>query len=90
MATRFTSSSYRLGSQVKLSTTKKINLDTGGWFLEASSVMMNFCAKATNSIAQGTNSIAKWTDEFNSQSDEFICQRDEFNCKSDKFNCQNL
>ena len=61
MATRFTSSSYRLGSQVKLSTAKKIHPETGGWFLEAYSVMTNFCAKATNSIAQGTNSIAKVT-----------------------------
>ena len=40
---------------------KKIHPETGGWFLEASSVMTNFHAKATNSIAQGTNSIAKWT-----------------------------
>jgi len=61
MATHFTSSSYRLGSQVKLSMAKKIHPKTGGWFLEAYSVMTNFCAKATNSIAQGTNSIAKWT-----------------------------
>ena len=40
---------------------KKIYPETGGWFLEASSVMTNFRAKVTNSIAQGTNSIAKWT-----------------------------
>jgi len=64
MATRFTSSSYRLGSQVKLSTVKKIHPEMGGWFLEAYSVMMNFRAKATNSIAQGTNSIAKVTNSF--------------------------
>jgi len=54
MATRFTSSSYRLGSQVKLSTAKKIHPETGGWFLEASSVMTNFRAKVTNSIAKWT------------------------------------
>jgi len=64
MATRFTSSSYRLGSQVKLSTAKKIHSEKGGWFLEAYSVMTNFRAKATNSIAQGTNSIAKVTNSF--------------------------
>jgi len=64
MATRFTSSSYRLGSQVKLSTAKKIHPETGGWFLEASSVMTNFCAKATNSIAKWMNSIAKVTNSF--------------------------
>jgi len=61
MATRFTSSSYHVGSQVKLSTAKRIHPETGGWFLEAYSVMTNFRAKATNPIAQGTNSIAKWT-----------------------------
>ena len=61
MATRFTSSSYRLGSQVKLSSAKKIHPETGGWFLEAYSVMTNFHAKATNSNAKATNSIAKWT-----------------------------
>jgi len=61
MATRFTSSSYRLGSQVKLSTAKKIHPETGGWFLEAYLVMTNFRAKVTNSIAKGTNSKAKWT-----------------------------
>ena len=61
MATHFTSSSYRLGSQVKLSMAKKIHPETGGWFLEAYSVMTNFRAKATNSIAKGTNSIAKAT-----------------------------
>ena len=61
MAMRFTSSSYRLRSQVKLSTAKKIHPGTGGWFLEAYSVMMNFRAKVTNSIAKGMNSIAKWT-----------------------------
>jgi len=49
---------------VKLSTAKKIHPETGGWFLEAYSVMTNFCAKATNSIAQGMNSIAKWTNSF--------------------------
>ena len=38
---------------------KKIHPEMGGWFLEASSVMTNFHAKATNSIAKGTNSIAK-------------------------------
>ena len=65
MATRFTSSSYRLASQVKLSTAKKIYPETGGWFLE---VMTNFRAKAKNSIAKATNlftnrmnSIAKAT-----------------------------
>ena len=41
LATRFTSSSYRLGSQVKLSTAKKIHPETGGWFLEVSSVTTN-------------------------------------------------
>ena len=61
MATRFTSSSYRLGSQVKLSMAKKIHPVTGGCFLEAYSAMTNFLAKATNSIAKGTNSIANWT-----------------------------
>ena len=59
MATRFTSSSYRLGSQVKLSTVKKIHPETGGWFLEAYSVMTNFCANVMNSFANGMNSIAK-------------------------------
>jgi len=39
---------------------KKIHPETGGWFLEASSVMTNFRAKAMNSIAKATNSIAKW------------------------------
>jgi len=62
MATRFTSSSYRLGFQVKLSMAKKIHPETGGWFFEAYSVMTNFRAKVTNSIAKGTNSIAKWMD----------------------------
>jgi len=61
MTTCFTSASYRLGSQVKLSMAKKIHPETGGWFLEASSVMTNFHAKATNSIAQETNSIAERT-----------------------------
>jgi len=61
MATHFTSSSYCLASQVKLSLAKKIHPETGGWFLEAYSVMTNFRAKATNSIAKGTNSIANWT-----------------------------
>ena len=61
MATHFTSSSYRLGSQVKLSTAKKIHPEMGGWFLEAYSVMTNFRAKATISIAKGMNSIAKVT-----------------------------
>jgi len=55
MATHFTSSSYRLGSQMKLSTAKKIHPETGGWFLEAYSVMTNFRAKATNSIAKTCN-----------------------------------
>ena len=87
MATHFTSFSYRLASQVKLSMAKKIHSETAGWFLEAYSVMTNFRAKAMNSIAKGFNSQV---DEFNSQSDEFICQRDEFNCKSNEFNCQNL
>ena len=61
MAMHCTSSSYHLGPQVKLSTVKKIHPETGGWFLESSSVITNFRAKAMNSIAQGTNSIAKWT-----------------------------
>ena len=61
MAMLFTSSSYCLASQVKLSTAKKIHPETGGWFLEAFSVITNFRTKATNSIAQGMNSIAKWT-----------------------------
>jgi len=60
MATRFTSSSYCLACQVKLSSAKKIHPETGGWFPEAYSIMTNFRAKATNSIAKGTNSIAKW------------------------------
>jgi len=55
----FTSSSYRLASQVKHSTAKKIHPETGGWFLEAYSVMTIFRAKAINSFANGTNSIAK-------------------------------
>ena len=46
---------------MKLSTAKKIRPETGGWFLEAYSVMTNFRAKVTNSIAKGTNSKAKWT-----------------------------
>ena len=46
---------------MKLSTAKKIHPETGGWFLEAYSVMMNFRAKVTISIAKGINSIAKWT-----------------------------
>jgi len=53
MATRFTSSSYRLACQVKLSSAKKIHPETGGWYPEAYSIMTNFCAKATNSIAKG-------------------------------------
>jgi len=62
MATHFTSSSYRLGSQVKLSTAKKIHPETGGWFLEAYSFSHDeFCAKVTNSFANGMNSIAKAT-----------------------------
>jgi len=61
MATHFTSSSYRLGSQMKLSTAKKIHPETGGWFLEAYSVMTNFRSKATNSIAKVTNSFANGT-----------------------------
>ena len=61
MAMRFTSSSYCLASQVKLSSAKKIHPETGGWFLEAYSVMTNFRAKATNSIVKWTNSIAKVT-----------------------------
>jgi len=53
MATHFTIFlSYRLGSQVKLSLAKKIHPETGGWFLEAYSVMTNSIAKATNSIAK--------------------------------------
>ena len=61
MATRFTSFSYRLASQVKLSLVKKIHPETGGWFLEVYSVMTNFRAKATNSIAKVTNSFANGT-----------------------------
>ena len=38
---------------------KKIYPEMGGWFIEAYSVITNFCAKATNSIAKATNSIAK-------------------------------
>ena len=64
MATHFTSSTYSLGSQVKFSTAKKIHPETGGWFLEAHSVMTNFRAKVTNSIAKWTNSIAKMTNSF--------------------------
>ena len=64
MAMRFTSSIYRLASQVQLSTAKKIHPETGGWFLEAYSVMTNFRAKATNSIVKGMNSIAKVTNSF--------------------------
>ena len=64
MATHFTSSSYCLGSQVKLSMVKKIHPETGGWFLEAYSIMTNFRAKVTNSIAKWTNSIAKVTNSF--------------------------
>ena len=37
---------------------KKIYLETGGWFLEAYSVMTNSIAKWTNSIAKVTNSFA--------------------------------
>jgi len=51
---------------VKISTAKKIRPETGGWFLEAYSVMTNFHAKGMNSLAKvmnsfanGTNSIAK-------------------------------
>jgi len=90
MATRFTSSSYHLGSQVKLSTAKKSHPETGSWFLEAYSDMTNFRAKVTNSITYQRDEFNSQMDEFNSQSDEFICQRDKFNCKSDEFNCQNL
>jgi len=43
---------------VKLSTAKKIHPETGGWFLEAYSVMTNIRAKVTNSIAKRTNSFA--------------------------------
>jgi len=46
---------------VKLSTAKKIHPETGGWFLEAYSVMTNFRAKVTNSIAKVTNSFANGT-----------------------------
>ena len=46
---------------MKLSTAKKIHPETGGWFLEAYSVITNFHAKVTDLIAKGTNSIAKWT-----------------------------
>ena len=56
---------------MKLSTVKKIHPETGGWFLEAYSVMTNFrnsiakemnsIAKVMNSFANGTNSIAKVT-----------------------------
>ena len=60
----FTSSSYCLASQVKLSTAKKIYPEMGGWFLEAYLVMTNFHAKATNSIAKWTNSIAKVRNSF--------------------------
>ena len=48
-------------SSEALLSAKKIHPETGGWLLEAYSVMTNFRAKATNSIAKGTNSIAKWT-----------------------------
>ena len=46
---------------MKLSTAKKIHPETGGWFLEAYSVMMNFRAKVKNSIAKVTNSFANKT-----------------------------
>ena len=46
---------------MKLSTAKKIHPETGGWFLEAYSVMTNFRAKATDSIAKVTNSFANGT-----------------------------
>ena len=64
MITRFTSSSYCLASQVKLSSAKKIHPEAGGWFLGAYSVMTNFRAKAMNSVAKWTNSIAKVTNSF--------------------------
>jgi len=64
MATRFTSSSYRLACQVKLSSAKKIHPEMGGWFLEAYSVMTNFHAKAMNSKAKWANSIAKVMNSF--------------------------
>jgi len=40
---------------------KKKYPGTGGWFLEAYSVMTIFCDKATNLIAKRMNSIAKVT-----------------------------
>jgi len=50
---------------------KNIHPETGGWFLEAPSVMTNFRAKVTNSIAKGTNSIAKWTNSIAKATNSF-------------------
>ena len=62
MATYFISFSSCLASQSIAFRGKKIYPGTGGWFLEAYSVMTNFHAKATNSIFKGMNLIARtWT-----------------------------
>ena len=66
-----------------LSTVKKIHPETGGWFLEASSVMTNFRAKATNSIAEGTNSIAKWTNLIAKVTNSIANGTNSTDCKSD-------
>jgi len=42
MANAFYQLQLTLASQVKLSMAKKIHPETGGWFLEAYSVMTNF------------------------------------------------
>ena len=83
MATHFTSSNYRLGSQVKLSTAKKIHPETGGWFLEAYSF-------SHDEFLCQSDEVNCQSDEFNSQVDKFNSQSDEFNCKSNEFNCENL
>ena len=85
MATRFTTSSYRFASEVKLSPVKKFHPETGGWFLEAYSVMTN-CDEFNCQRDEFNSQV----DKFNSQNDEFISQWDKLNCKSNQFNCQNL
>ena len=61
MASRKTSSSYLVVSQVVFSMAKMIHFVMSGWFLAVNVAMTNFCANMTNSNAKETKSIAKVT-----------------------------
>jgi len=82
MATCFTSRSYPMVSQEKISLQKRFILVIS-WSLLGHDKISG--QNKFNSLRDESNSQS---DEFNIQRDEFNIQRDEFNSKSDKINCQ--